>query len=188
MKLEVMKRTSGKKGETNRLRRGGNIPAILYNSKGETTAISLKTEEMQAVLRSLKPGLLATTLFELNLEGRSVKAIVKDVQYHVASYDIEHVDFLQVTDKEPVTVNVPIQLLGAGECAGVKQGGFVRQIIRTLKVTCVPKNLPQEFTIDVRDLGLAQSKTLADIALPTGVQPRARMSEVAVIIGKKAGT
>lgn len=188
MKLEVRKRTSGNKGETSRLRREGNIPAILYNAKGETTAVHLKAEEMKAILRSLKPGLLPTTLFELTLDGKTVQAIIKDVQYHVTSYDIEHIDFLQVTDKEPVTVNVPIQLAGVADCAGVKLGGFIRQVIRSLRVTCLPKDLPQEFVLDVRELGLAQSKTLADIALPSGVRPRARMSEVAVIIGKKSGT
>lgn len=188
MKLAIQKRTTGKKGETNKLRREGNIPAVLYNTKGEGSSISLDGDAFRAILRSLKPGLLSTTVFELSLSGTSIKALIKDVQYHVASYDIEHVDFLELSEKQPVTVSVPIQLVGTGDCAGVKLGGFLRQVIRTLKVTCLPKDIPQEFSVDVRDLGIAQSKKLSDIAMPAGVRPRAKLDEVAVIIGKKAGT
>lgn len=188
MKLELAKRTTGKKGENNKLRREGNIPAILYNSKGEGHPVVVKGDELKAILRGLKSGLLSTTVFELHLDGKKVKALVKEVQYHVASYDIEHIDFLQLTDNEMVTVNVPIQLTGVADCAGVKLGGFLRQAIRSMKVACLPKHIPQEFTIDVRELGIAQSKTLSDIAIPSHVKPLGRMNEVAVVVGKKAGT
>ncbi len=188
MKLALEKRNTGKKGETHRLRREGDIPAILYSSKGETIAVSLKGDALKALLRSMKPGLLSTTIFELTLDGKPIQAIVKDVQYHVASYDIEHIDFLRLSDSQPVTLNVPIQLTGVADCVGVKLGGFIRQVIRSLKVTCLPKDIPREFSIDVRELGIAQSKRLSDIVIPADVKPRARLDEVAVIIGKQAGT
>lgn len=186
MKLALKKRTTGKKGETNGLRREGNIPAVCYNSKGEATAVSLKGDDFKAVMRGLKPGLLSTTIFELNLDGKSLKAIVKDVQYHVANYEIEHIDFLALDDDREVTLNVPIQLMGASECTGVKLGGFLRQVIRSLKVTCLPKNIPQQLTVDVRDLGVSQSKRLSDIPIPANVKPCASLTEVAVVVGKKA--
>src|SRR5690606_28448620 len=170
----------------NKIRREGNIPAILYNSKGEGHPITIKGDEFKAILRGLKQGLLATTVFELNVAGHKVKAIVKDIQYHVASYNIEHIDFLELKEDEEVTVNVPIQLVGAADCVGVKLGGFIRQAIRTLKVTCLPKHIPQELFVDVKELGIAQSKTLSDIAIPANVTPRASMKEVAVVVGKKA--
>lgn len=188
MKLTLQKRTNATKGETNRLRREGHIPAVLYDSKGEASTVSLQKDELQAILRTLKPGLLSTTVFHLNVDGKQFKGIIKDVQYHVATYDIQHIDFLQLSDHQPVTVNVPIQLVGVADCAGVKLGGFLRQVIRELKVECLPKDIPQTFTVDVRDLGLAQSKRLSDIAMPANVKACAMMSEVAVLVGKKAGT
>lgn len=187
MKLKVEKRTTGKKGENNKLRLEGNIPAILYNSKGEGHPITVNGEEFKAILRGMKQGLLATTVFELHGGGHKVKAIVKDIQYHVATYNIEHLDFLELKDDTQVTVNVPIQLVGVADCVGVKLGGFIRQAIRTLKVSCLPKHIPQELFVDVREMGVAESKTLADIAIPPNVIPRASMKEVAVVIGKKAG-
>lgn len=187
MKLKVEKRITGKKGETNRLRREGHIPAVLYDSKGKGVAVSLKKDEFQAILRNMKQGLLSTTIFELALDEKLVKAIVKDVQYHVASYEIEHLDFLELAKGQPVTLSVPVLLTGAADCSGVKLGGFLRQVIRSLKVTCLPENIPQELSVDVRELSIAQSKRLSDIAIPANVRPRAKMDEVVVIVGKKAG-
>lgn len=188
MKLEVQKRTTGKKGEINKLRREGNVPAILYGYKEHGTPVHLKKEEIQAILRNMKPGLLSTTVFELHVGGKKQKAIIKEIQYNVASYEVEHIDFAMVAEDKPVTVNVPVQLVGVADCVGVKLGGFLRQVIRTLKVSCLPKHIPQEFTVDVRDLNIAQSKTLADIEISSNVRPLAKMDEVVVIVGKKAGT
>jgi large subunit ribosomal protein L25 len=187
MKLAVSKRVSGKKGENNRLRREGNIPGILYGHNEAGTPIQLKADEMKTILRNLKPGLLGTTVFELDFAGKKHKAIIKDIQYHVTSYEIEHIDFVLCKEDKAVTVNVPIQILGAADCVGVKLGGFLRQAIRTLKVSCLPKHIPQEFVVDVRDLSVAQSKRLSDIAIPANVRPLGKMNEVAVIVAKKAG-
>lgn len=187
MKLTVSKRETGKKGVTNKLRRDGNVPAILYGDNEAGTPVSIKSEEIQTVLRNMKAGLLATTVFELHDGNKKLKAIIKDIQYHVATYDVVHIDFALISDDKLVTVNVPIQILGASDCVGVKLGGFIRQPIRTLKVSCLPKHIPQELTVDVREMDVNHSKTLSDIAIPSNVRPLARMNEVVVVIGKKAG-
>lgn len=188
MKLAIHKRTVGKKGGTKKLRREGSIPAILYGQNGPGTPVYLQKDDIQAILRNIKSGLMATTVFELNEGDKKYKAIVKDIQYHVATYDVVHIDFALISDTTPMTINVPIQLIGMGDCVGVKLGGFIRQVIRTLKVSCLPQDIPQEFTVDVSKLDIAQSKTLSDIEIPANVRPLAKMSEVVVIIGKKAGT
>lgn len=185
MKLAVQKREAGKK--INQLRREGNIPAILYGRGHADQPLSIKKEEFQAIIRNMKSGLLATTVFELHGEGKTHKAIVKEVQYQPATYDIEHVDFALITE-HPVTINVPVQLTGVADCAGVKLGGFIRQVIRTIQVTCLPKNIPQEFFVDIRELGLGEKKTVDDLSLPASVTPAAKYKgQVVVLIGKKAG-
>src|SRR5579872_3114792 len=177
MKLSVFKRTVGKKGETKQLRRAGKIPANVYGSQTQPEAISIDGDEVKAILRNLKQGQLPTMVFELHQDAKKFKAIIKEIQYHVATYEVEHVDFVLLSDQVPVTVNVPIQVLGTADCVGVKLGGFVRQVIRSLKVTCLPKDIPQEFSLDVRELNIAQSKRLSDIAMPAGVKPLGRMNE-----------
>jgi large subunit ribosomal protein L25 len=185
MKLSIIHRTSEKKSDPKKNRREGYIPSVLYGLGQANQNICVKADEMKAVLRNIKQGLLPTTLFELSDGAKKHKAIVKDIQYHPTSYEVLHVDFALVSDKEPVTVNVPIQVLGVADCVGIKLGGFLRQVVRTLKVRCLPKDIPQMFTIDVRELNIAQSKSLAEIAMPEGVRPLAKMSEVAVVIAKK---
>jgi large subunit ribosomal protein L25 len=183
MKLSVVER---KKGGVNRLRREGKIPAILYGQNSGTELLAVSLEEMQTILRNMKQGLLGTTTFELHDGKHTRKAIVKEIQYHVATYAIEHIDFLLLDDKTPVSVNVPIQVTGLGDCVGIKLGGFLRQPIRTMQVSCLPKHIPSAFQIDVKELELLQSKRLSDIALPQGVKPLSRLTEVAVVIAKKA--
>ncbi|PIR43269.1 50S ribosomal protein L25, partial [candidate division WWE3 bacterium CG10_big_fil_rev_8_21_14_0_10_32_10] len=113
MKLSVQTRKLGTKGDVNKLRREGNIPGIIYSDAGAGTPISLSKDEMKAVVRNLQqPGILATTVFELNLGDKKQKVVVKDIQYHVVSYDILHMDFALLSDDKQVSVNVPITLDG----------------------------------------------------------------------------
>ena len=185
MKLSAFPRTLGKKSEINKIRREGDVPAVIYGRAQSVQTVFVKGDELQAILRKLKSGLLATTFFELYDGKNAMKVLVKDIQYHPVSYAVLHLDFFNIDDKTPVTVNVPIQIAGLSECVGVKLGGFLRQVIRSLKVKCLSGNLPQEFTLDVTQLGLAQVMRLSDIVIPEGVQPLGKMNEVAVVIAKK---
>jgi len=186
MHLTVHKRKDLKKSSTSKIRREGNIPGVLYGKGKESQNIIINGDEFKAILRGLKSGLLATTILSVKGEGgHTFRAIVKDVHYHVADYSILHIDLTLLEDHQPVSINVPIQVVGAAECAGVKLGGFMRQVIRALKVSCLPKDIPQEFVLDVKDLSIAQSKRLSDIELPSSVRPLARMNEIAVVIAKK---
>jgi large subunit ribosomal protein L25 len=150
MKLSVFPRTLGKKSEINRIRREGGVPAVLYGRDQSMKSFFLKGVELQAILRKLKSGLLATIFFELHEGTHVLKAIT-----------------------------------GLAECAGVKLGGFMRQVIRSLKVSCLPCDMPTELFLDVTALGLGQSMRLSDLAIPSGVRPLAKMNEVAVVIAKK---
>lgn len=185
MKLSYFKRTAGKNGEINQLRREGKIPGVVYGKGHAEIPLYIKKEEFDAVIRKTRPGLLPTIVFELHDGDKSYKALIKEVQYHRTTYAVEHIDFLFVSDQEPVTVNVPIQLVGVADCVGVKLGGFVRHVIRNLKVSCLLKDLPKELKLDVQEMQVAQSKRLSDLPLPAGVRPLARMNEVAVVIAKK---
>lgn len=186
MKLSLFKRAAGKKSENKRIRREGNVPGVLYGLKHEVQNIYIKGEELQAVFRTLPQGLLPTTVFTLDDGGKTCRAIVKDIHYHPTSYAVEHIDFVILEDKTPVNVNVPIIVLGAADCPGIKLGGFLRQVIRTLKVNCLPKDIPQQFSLDIQDLQIAESKRLSDIAIPSSVRPMAKsMNEVAIVIAKR---
>ncbi len=185
-KLTAVVRTSTKKSDTKQIRREGKIPAILYSAGQQNQQLIVSKDEMGAILRQMKPGHLGTTVFHLNLEGKNRKAIIKDIQYQLTTYEVSHIDFEELFEDVPVSVKVPIQCIGVAECSGVKLGGFLRQIIRHVRVECLPKHIPSHFLVDVQDLGIKQSKKLSDIAIPDGVKPLAKMDEVVVVVSKRS--
>ncbi len=186
MKLTAHVRSSTKKGDTKQIRREGKIPAILYSAGKPNQSVTLDGAEFGAVLREMKPGHLGTTIFQLHIDGKERKAIIKDIQYKLTTYQVSHIDFEELFDDVPVNVKVPIQCTGVADCTGIKLGGFLRQIIRHLKVECLPKVIPAEFLVDVRDLGIKQAKKLSDITMPKGVKPLAKMDEVVVVVSKRS--
>ncbi len=185
MSLAVFPRENARKSDVKKLRRNGQVPANLYGLDKTNKNVSVQLDQLQAILRQIRPGLLATTVFELQ-EGRSsFKAVIKELQYHRSSYAIIHVDFAIVSDETPVSVNVPIQVTGMADCPGIKLGGFMRQTIRSLKVRCLPKHIPQELAADVSSLEIGGALRLSDLKIPANVAPVGRMTEVAIVIAKK---
>lgn len=185
MKLETIKRNAQLKSETNRLRREGFVPAVIYHNGKAGDSIAVKDSEYQAIVRQLKPGHLPTQKISLQLEGKEIQAIIKEIQYHPTTYNVLHLDFEQLDDKVPVNVKVPIECTGVMDCIGVKLGGVLRQNLRHIKVRCLPKDIPDRFKLNVRELGMGQALRLGDIEIPQSVRPLARLKEVCVSVGKR---
>lgn len=184
MKLAIFERAKLNKGETKRIRREGGIPALLYGANRSARHIYVQGAEFQTLLRQIPKGTLATTVFELQEGSHRVSALVKDIHYHVVDYTIQHLDFLLLEKETPVTVNVPIQVIGAADCPGIKLGGNLRQVLRSVKVRCLPAHIPQAFQLDVRAMQIGEAKRLSDLAMPAQIRPLAEMREVAVAIAK----
>lgn len=184
MKLTVAVR-SAKKSETKRLRREGKVPCILYSKGNQGKEISIDGIEFKKILNTTPTGTLSSKTFELQGSGISVKALVKDIQYNITTYDVIHVDFEELHEDKPVKLNVPLVCVNAVDCAGVKLGGVIRQVIRKVRVTCLPKDIPDQFEIDVRDMNLGQAKKLSALKLPKGVRTSANLNEAAVVIARK---
>lgn len=185
MKLNMSKRVGAKKGEVKAIRREGNIPSILYSQKRAAEKIEINGTEFGTCLRQIEQGRLPTTVFALSDGKAETKAIVKDIQYHPTTYQVLHIDFEELVNDVPVSVKVPIECTGVAECLGIKLGGFLRQVIRHVKVECLPKAIPTKFVVDVKDLGIKQSRRLSEIQMPAGVRPLAKLEEVVVVIAKR---
>jgi large subunit ribosomal protein L25 len=180
------KRQDSKKGTTKALRRAGQIPAVLYSRGNAGTTISINEREFAKVLDNLEQGHLATTIFSLEgSDGKAVKAIVKGIEYARTTYQVLHLDFMELHDDVPVSVKVPINVIGEANCVGIKLGGFLRLVIRGLKVTCLPKDMPAKFDLDIQPLQVKQVRRLSDIVLPEGVKPMQDLKEVAIVIAKR---
>jgi large subunit ribosomal protein L25 len=185
MELTVSSRQSRKKSETKKIRREGNIPAVIYSKGEKGKEIVVDGNAFLKALNQIEKGTLSSKVFTLKADGKSVKAIIKDIQYAVTSYDIIHLDFEELHEDVPVTLNIPVKFLNVVECAGIKLGGVLRQVVRQVKVRCLPKDIPERFNLDVRDLALGQSIKLNKLQIPSGVRPIIDLNEVAVVIAKK---
>jgi large subunit ribosomal protein L25 len=185
MKLSITRRTNVRKSDTLTVRREGNVPAILYAAGEQPVDIIVNGAELQAMFRQIKAGRLSTTVLELELEGKTFKSLVKDIQYHPTTYNVIHLDLLKLSENNKVKVKVPIEFTGAADCPGIKLGGFLRPVIRYVNVECLPTQIPGSFELSVADLGMKQSKRIKDLAFPNGVRPLTKVDEVAVVIAKR---
>ncbi len=185
MNLTAKKRAGLAKRQTKQIRREGNIPAVFYSPGQPAQSIEVDGAQFRAALRSIKTGRLGTVTFTVDLEGKKTKAIVKDIQYDVTTYNVIHLDLVELQDKTPVRVNVPIECVGVEECVGIKLGGAMRQIIRSIRVECLPEDIPHGFELDVKNLSMKQSKRISEIAMPKGVRPLTTSDEVVVVVAKR---
>lgn len=185
MELTADSRKAQSKSEIKKIRREGNIPAVLYSQgkKGETLVVS--GPEFRKILQNIEPGTLPTTRFTLKIGGKKVGAILKDIQYAVTSYQVIHLDFEELHAKVPVTLNIPITCVGVLDCIGVKLGGNLRLVARTVKVRTLPENIPTSFDIDVRDLNVGDSRKFSDLAIPKEIKPLIDLNGIAVIVAKR---
>ena len=173
------------KGGNRRLRRNGSIPMVVYTKGQPAQAGSVAKAEIEAAMRTVRPGFLPTTVFSLkDPSGQQRTVIVRDIQYHPTSYEVLHIDFLELEENRQVNVKVPVEFVNASECIGVKLGGQLRHIMRHVTVRCLPKNVPSCFTIDVKDLGIRQSRRVRDLVIPGTVACLAKSDDVVVAVIK----
>lgn len=186
MQLQVSKRPRSTKGVRSQLRREGGVPAVLYAKGKESQTLTINRADIQKILRELKPGTLSTLVLELQGMGSPIRAIIKEMQYQKTSYDVLHVDLLELLDGQPVRVNVPVELTGVAESIAVKAGGVIRQVARQVAVECLPGDIPREFFVDVRDLEMVgSSKRVKSIGLNQGVKMRALAEDVLAVVAKR---
>lgn len=186
MKLNYRLRTSGRKSDSKRLRCEGAIPAIVYSRGQHSTSIAVIASEYDALLRDVKPGHLSTQVFTLiDEKGVEKRAILKEIQYEPTTYQVIHLDFEELVKGHKVNIKVPIEWIGAAECVGVKLGGVLRAVIRSLRVNCLPEDIPVAFQLDVRSMGPRDSKRLKELDIPATVKPLVDLNEVAVVIAKR---
>jgi large subunit ribosomal protein L25 len=185
MKLQLFRRKGEKKGELQRIRYAGDIPAVVYGPREGNISVFIKGAEFSKIQRQLGEGALSTQVFSLEMDSEMFSAILKEIQYHRTSYRIQHMDFFRLEKDRRVKLNVPIVLEGMADCMGVKLGGVLRQTTRFLRVECLPKDIPTAFYINVQNLQMLEAKRLADIEIPDAIRPLGKMQEVAVIVAKR---
>ena len=156
------------KGASRRLRRHGMVPAIIYGAGRPPRPLTL---DHNKVVRQLENESFYSSILSIKVGEKNQAAVVKDIQRHPSKRQILHMDFQRIVEDEKIRMNVPIRYLNADIAAGVKdEGGSVSQLITDIEVTCLPKDLPEFFEVDIENLGLNEMLYVSDIPLPDGVE------------------
>ncbi len=185
MKLNISKRSGQKKSELSKIRHENNIPAVLYQRGKSGEKIVIDGAEYRAIIRVMKTGYISTTVFELDNGSKTIRAIIKEIQYHPTTYQVLHLDFYELADGVYIEVNIPVNCVGVADCAGIKLGGFLREVSRHVKVRCLPKDMPVEFNIDVTSMNIGQSKRVKDLSISENIRPLKSLEDVVVVIAKR---
>lgn len=181
--LPIETRTDSGKGVARKLRNEGRVPAVIYRGGGEARQVAVDPVKLLDIFRKTRN---ANTVLELDLDGETIRAIVKDAQRHPVSRDILHVDFFAVTDGEPVVVKVPIEAVGRP--AGAQQGGRLELIRRELKVRCTWDRIPATIPVDVSPMNVGDMRRATQIPMPEGVEHLYESDfNVMRLVGKRGG-
>lgn len=148
-------RASVGKKDNSALRSAGKVPCVLYGS-GEQTHFSVRSVDVEKLIFS--PDVYQV---ELDIEGKKAMAIIQAKQMHPVRGTAMHVDFLELNDKKPVKVSLPVRTKGAAP--GVMNGGKLRQPYRMLRVVGLPGSLPEEVMIDISKLKIGMSIRISEL-------------------------
>ena len=159
-----------------RLRDTGRVPGVVYGHKEAVVPVALPKKEL---VNHLNKG---THVFDLGLDGKTEKVLVKEVQYDHLGIEVIHVDFARVSADERVEVTVPLELKGTPK--GEDEGGVLQQIVAELEVECLVTDIPSVIVHNVSEMKLDDVLHIKDVTLPPGV--RALQDEDLVVAQVKA--
>ncbi len=166
--IELEATTRDARGSHNKpLRRVGQVPAVLYGHNVEPRAIAAEARILHRVW--MRAG--RTQLVDLKVDGgRAQKVLVREMQVDPRTNRPIHADFFAVNLREKLTAEVPVVLTGEAPAVVDAKVGTLQQLLNTLRVECLPADLPAQFSVDVSGLAeIDQGIHVRDIALPEGV-------------------
>ncbi len=156
------------KGASRRLRRENRVPAVIYGAGKDTASITI---DHNSLFHHLEHEAFYSHILNITVDGKTEKAVLKDLQRHPCKPVIMHADFLRVSDKEKLRMNVPLHFIGGEDAPGVRiDGGIITHNIADVEISCLPGDLPEYLEVDLSALELDHSLHLSDITLPKGVE------------------
>ncbi len=153
----VLRKELGKKA-TKALRKKDLVPCEIYGN-GENKHIAIEEKYLNKMVFTPY-----TYYANINIEGITEKAIIKEVQFHPVTDRIIHVDFYRILEDKPVVVKLPVKIVGFAK--GVKAGGKLEQQMRYIHVKGLLKDFPEVIEVNVDDLGLGKAIHAGDIQIP----------------------
>jgi large subunit ribosomal protein L25 len=165
--LTIRRRDGSGKQAAKRLRRAGQVPAVLYGGAAPVS-VAVVPRDVFRITHGLAG---STQLLRLSLEGTpdARMAIIRDLQFDPVTEDLIHVDLQEVAMDRPIQVSVAVRHVG--EAIGVRETqGILEMILREVQVSCLPANIPDVLDADVSGLRIGDVLTVGDLRVPEGVR------------------
>ena len=153
------------KGASRALRREGRIPAVVYGGKEEPLGIHV---EERLLRRMLGTGHFTNSIVMIEVGGKKLRTLPKDVQFHPVSDLPLHVDFLRLAKDATVEVSVPVLFVNEEDSPGLKRGAVLNIVRHELELVCDADKIPDDIRIDVAGLDVGDSIHISNVTLPTG--------------------
>jgi len=165
LNAEVRERTG--KEIAKKLRTKGLIPAVFYGPRSETVVLMVDPKELS---RTLQTEAGENVIIDLNIrkgeDSFQKMVMLKEIQIHPLRRKALHADFYEVSMEQMVTVEIPVHLLGKPE--GVKAGGILDQVLRTIQIQCLPGDIPRSIDVNVDALMIGDSVHVREVQLEKG--------------------
>ena len=159
-------------------RKAGNVPCVVYGGEAPI--------HFSAPVLAFK-GLVYTAeakTAKITIGDTSVEAVIQDMQFHPVTDQLMHIDFIQLVEGKPVTMNIPVVL--NGQASGVLNGGKLKTILRQLSVRAIPGQFPDSIELDITELRIGKSIRVSDVT-PSGYEILNADTAVIVTVKKARG-
>jgi len=153
------------KGASRALRREGRVPAVIYGGKEDPLTVHVEEKEL---VRQLGTGHFFNSIVMLEVSGKKLRTLPKDVAFHPVSDRPMHADFLRLAKGATVEVAVPVVFVNEAASPGLKRGGVLNVVRHDLDLICDAERIPDEIAIDVTGLDVGDSIHISHVALPEG--------------------
>jgi large subunit ribosomal protein L25 len=161
-----------------KLRKQGQLPAVVYGHKEETVSVSVSAEELENVIRH------KARVVDLQTQGAPTqKALIREIQWDHLGKEVLHVDFERVSADERIHVSVPIEIRGIAP--GVAGGGVLDQPMHSLAIECPAISVPESIRVNVGELLLGQAVHVRELHLPEGVTTEVDPDSIVVHVTAK---
>jgi large subunit ribosomal protein L25 len=163
---------------TDALRKGGDVPAVVYGAKQEPISITLSGKEFDKIRKEAGE----STIVELAGLEETLEVLIKSVDFHPVKQQVMHVDFYAIERGKDMTTTVPLEFIGEAPVEESKEG-TVTKVLQDVTVTCRPSNLPSHIDVDISVLVNVEDKiSIADLKVPEGVVIEAELEDPVVVV------
>ncbi len=167
--LSAAERDRAGKGVARALRRENRIPAVIYGDHQAPVSISLPIKETTL---EYQKGHMLTNLCDLELGGKKQLVLARDVQLHPVSEAVLHVDFMRVSPKTKITVEVPVHFLNEETCPGIARDKGTLNVVRhEIEIVCQATNIPESIEVDLASFEIGDAIKISAAKLPSGAAP-----------------